>query len=317
MRKVHVSASDFTGQFLNINGNHTIELSALDVIRGIITIGYSDWRSTLSGGFHRYAEILYHAFGTIAYTQEVNGNLAIIKEFKSLDMSDKTPITYRLGMGITKLVAEKLLEVPWLLHVDELVSNGSATITTGTRERGDLAGLDIIDRWHVLEAKGRTSNPSNSIISKGKNQAGRIQTINGVTPITKSVCVSYIQENRTDTYLIDPEDGEDEIPTRWEINKELYIHNYYKRILRKTSHEGSSVDDITILGKKHRFRIFRLKNLPYKIGIYTPIYDGFIKDSIGFLDDLREFQEFMLTNKRENVTSMFNSIGLDGVAILE
>jgi hypothetical protein len=317
MRRLHVDVSNFTQEFISLNGKHTFNISSTDMIRAIISIGYSDWRNALSGGFSRYAEILHHAFGTIAYTEEVQGNLALRRSFHSLDMSEKNPITYRLGMGVTKLIAEKLLEVPWLLHVDELVTNGFATITSGTRERGDLAGLDKLDRWHVLEGKGRSNKLSNNIITKGKNQAGRIQTINGIAPKTKSVCASYFQDNRTDAYLVDPEDGDDEIPTNWLINKNKYLYYYYRRILEKVNSRNSKTYTVSILDKNFQFKVFMLKNLPYHIGIYKPIFENFNKESIDFLDELKVLQEFVLVQNKENITNISHSIGLDGIAILE
>lgn len=315
MKKVLVTASDFSGKFLVVNGDYTIEINSLDLIRGIICIGYSDWRGTFRGGFRRYSEILHHAFGMIAYTQEVNNHLALAKNFRSLDMSEKIPITYNLGMGISKIIAERLLEIPWLLHVDELVRNGNAKTTAGTRERGDLAGKDMHDRWHVLEAKGRSNRPSNDSFTKGKNQAGRVLSINGITPSTKSVCVSCFQETQTNSYLVDPDNGDNMPATYWEIDNDNFLHYYYQRFVEDSVISRDVTEKIHLNGKEYQFNIVSPKESEFRIGIYSPIFDAVKSKSLKYMDDLRMLQERVKLNKYENYGDMYYSVGLDGIIV--
>lgn len=195
MRKIELEASGFSGVYNSLNGIRSIQFNSLDLIRANACIGYSSWRSILLRSPREYLESIYHSVGTIAYTKTENGNLALADNFYNLDTSEKNPITYRLGMAITKLVAERELNIPWLLHVDRLVELGIATITTGTKERGDLAGLDIDNIWHVLESKGRSNKPSSTDINMVKTKRDELLQLMVFRQQQKVyVCLIYINQ---------------------------------------------------------------------------------------------------------------------------
>lgn len=311
-----MKVSNFNGKYNKINGVYDLKFNNMDLIRAVVSIGHSDWRSVFRGGVGRLYELLYYTTGTIAYINKKKGNLVLQNNFYSLDMSDKIPISYRLGMGVTKLVAEKLLDIPWLLHVDKLVSNGMASIVSGTRERGDLAGLDLNLNWHVLEAKGRSNPPSKNDVIKGKNQAGRIVTINGKVPETKSVCMSYFNKQYTETQFIDPIDGESEVPTKWRIRLEDYLIFYYKEILNEIYNNEIDADyrKIYINNKEHEFIIFSFSQYPFSIGIYLPLIKAIESYSLDMMSKLQELQSDIYEEKNK-ISNKSMSIGLDGIAI--
>ncbi len=311
MNRIEVNASGFKDEFICLNGRTSLNFSNLDLIRAIISIGHSDWRSVFGGGWERILEIIYHITGAINYTHSYNGNFGLMEQFWGLDQSEKTPIIYRLGMGVTKLVAERFLEIPWLLHVDSLINNGIATRTTGSRERGDLAGLDTLERWHVLESKGRSNQPEKIALEKGKIQAGRIQSINNKSPITKSVCLSHFQKKQTIVVFNDPNIDYD-IPIALEIDKNNYLLFYYQRILNQLNYENSYTENISIFESEFEFRFFRFGDISFEIGVFSPIVDHI--ESLNFIETLKEFQIILKENYPENLEYSM-SIGLDGIIV--
>ncbi len=308
---IEVNVSNFKDEFGYLNGKKNLNFSTLDLMRASITIGHSDWRRVFNGGRERILEIIHYTSGTILYARSHNGNFGLSEGFWNLDQSEKTLIIYRLGMVVTKLIAERLLEIYWLLHVDNLIKNGSAIITAGTHERGDLAGLDILKRWHVLESKGRSNKPEKEALKKGKNQAGRIQTISDQIPITKSVCLSHFQREQTIVYLNDPDNG-GSLPTSWKIDINDYFLFYYQRILKQLNYENSYIENIGISQSEFEFRFFKIEGSSFEIGIFSPIVNNIKYDSIDFIEALKKFQILLKKNYPKDLEYSM-SIGFDGI----
>jgi len=314
MKKIEVNSSGFKDEFIRLNGKTSLKFTDSDLIRASISIGYSDRLSVFKGGWERLYEMKYHEARIKAYTCNHNGNFGLSERFWGLDPSEKNPIIYSLGMIVTKLIAERFLDIPWLQHIDNMLSKGLVTITAGSRKRGDLAGLDALKRWHVFESKGRSHKPSNKELEKGKNQAGRIQAITTQIPITKCICLSHFQKKQTIVYFNDPNNGGDLPSTTWEIDIKNYLLFYYKRILNQLKYENSYTENISINVSEFEFRIFRVEDISFEIGILSPIDNNVKNYSINFMDNLKEFQTILKENYRENLEGSM-SIGLDGIIV--
>ena len=91
--------------------------------------------------------------------------------YSRLDPSEKSAVSYFLGMTQAKITCELLLGVPHLLHVDAAL----ALIGRQTRaSRPDLIGFDPTTAAYTIavEAKGRSNGWDEEAISKAKTQAG-------------------------------------------------------------------------------------------------------------------------------------------------
>lgn len=319
MKSINLEVSKFVGVYQHLNGVSTIRFNTLDLVRCSISIGYSSWKNVLFRNKRSYMESLYNSIGTLAYTKSENGNLAFAQNFYILDQSEKSPITYRMGMTITKLVAERVLHIPWLLHIDKLVEQGIVSITSGSKERGDLAGLDNTNKWHVLESKGRSYKPSQTEIQHGKNQAGRITAINNIVPATKSVCISYLQNSSTYTQLIDPPNGNDDQPTSWEIDRSNFILFYYKSFLNHLKNFDYKIFKYNVGGNVYKFFLYdSSKNTGIKIGILCKVVEKIKVESLEFEEFLHQYQtDLDEHNKIYDGNNDINvSLGMDGIIVI-
>src|SRR5438309_10570763 len=79
-------------------------------------------------------------------------------------------------MTICKLFATKLLDTPWLLHLDVFGSQLGAVLRG--RSRPDVVGQSGGDQWVAFESKGRVSPPDDTAKTNAKRQAQRCVQVN-------------------------------------------------------------------------------------------------------------------------------------------
>lgn len=77
--------------------------------------------------------------------------------------------------------------------------------------RGDLIGQDASLRWHVVEAKGRSSTPPSELYNEAKDQAKRIATMNGTAPSTWCVSVADLGKTPFRVAFADPQSEDNEL----------------------------------------------------------------------------------------------------------
>lgn len=119
--KINYSASGFTRAPYNkptLSGSNTLEFELAELTHAAITIGRRSWSDVLRFGTLSGFEIIYRA--SLICANQLNSDSWIRKSdgYLHLDPSEKGAVSYFLGLSFTKLMACKLLEVEWLLHVD-------------------------------------------------------------------------------------------------------------------------------------------------------------------------------------------------------
>jgi hypothetical protein len=134
-------------------------------------------------------------------------------------------------MALAKIIAQTELGIPWLANVDQMRASGALTITSGSSERGDLVGRDASARWHVVEAKGRSSPYPSSLVTKAKSQSARVTAINGHPPATTSACIASLFEQPISVLLDDPPPQGDPNGEQWRIEEDLFFKEYYRGII--------------------------------------------------------------------------------------
>jgi hypothetical protein len=98
------------------------------------------------------------------------GYVARSDAFKDLDPLEKAAVTYFLGLAVAKLLAARLLSVPWLVHLDRVVH--TLGIRLSGRSRPDLIGYGHSRGWIVVEAKGRSSKLPQGYFSVRRHKRG-------------------------------------------------------------------------------------------------------------------------------------------------
>lgn len=145
---------------------------------------------------------------------------------KTLDPTEKGAVNYFLGMTLSKLFSARLLNAPWVVHLDVFRPQLN-TILRG-RSRPDLIGqINGSNQWVALEAKGRVSAPDAGAKTKAKQQAQRVVSVSGTAP---SFCVGAITYFRNDVlqfFWRDPEPGPHGPAGRFEMPYSEGIWRYY------------------------------------------------------------------------------------------
>lgn len=314
MANIEIICRNFTGSYAVLNGSRRIDISQRAFLRAVITVGmqrFSDmarlgWR----GFFYRFGI----GMSALSYIEQRGNSLCLAAEYQHLDMSEKGVSSYWYGMALSKLVAETELSIPWLSHVDRMKGSGALQTSSDSNERGDLIGRGLNNDWHVLEAKGRSNKYSVDLVTKAKNQAARVISINGQPPSTTSACIAALFSEPISVLLDDP-DWDKESNEQWEIKDKEFFQEYYRSIisyLREVKHRERHIDDLAFVSaplypfyREFFHMLPPLPNMPCRIDI-----------ELGLLTDIYKEPESAVNT----VKSLFKSkadgkIGKDGIAI--
>ena len=136
--------------------------------------------------------------------QPFSGRLHRTQAFKSLDPTEKGAVSYFLGLAVCKLFAARLLNTPWLLHLD-VFRDQLDPVVLGGRSRPDLVGQDGSGRWHAFECKGRSSVPNAEDERKAKKQAQRLVRVNSTNCSLHVGAISYFRQEALMFHWRDPE----------------------------------------------------------------------------------------------------------------
>jgi hypothetical protein len=197
-----------------------------------LTLGSQSWRDMWGRGFRGIASRLATGVSRLCEMRVSDGMLRLHPSFYRLDMSEMGSASYWHGMILAKLVAYSELSVPWLLHVDELRTQGLLTTVGGTNERGDMVGRCTKARWHVVEAKGRSRPYPATLVQKAKDQAANVTKVSGTTPSTTCACISRLSKDGIFVLLDDPpvrRDGEGRV---WIFKGDSFFELYYGGIIK-------------------------------------------------------------------------------------
>jgi hypothetical protein len=152
---------------------------------------------------------------------------------KTLDPTEKGAVNYFLGMTFCKLFASKLLNTPWLLHLDVFRPMLNPVLTG--RSRPDLVGKKHrTNQWHAFECKGRISTPDSTVKRKAKDQAMRLVSVNGTSCCLHVGAITYFRSDMLNFYWRDPlseERNRLEVP----FNEDAWRY-YYSPVVQMVTH---------------------------------------------------------------------------------
>jgi hypothetical protein len=210
--------------------DNPFEFSEPELLWAALTVGAPSYAIAIRNILDAPAFALHKWFAIRSVT-EINGqDIYLSPNYANLDQSEKVVLSYWAGMIFAKLVAEKILHVPWMAHARILQKQGILQVhPPHTKSLPDLIGLDDSGNWHVIEAKGLQKKPSGENERHYRDQAKRIVAIDGKPPESKNYCITYIREHFT-INLHDP-DTEPEHPVKFEIKPESLQQYYYKPFL--------------------------------------------------------------------------------------
>ena len=292
----------------NFQGTRQLQFTVQELMWAAITVGRANFIDVLSNGIYSEYEILYRASILVANIAQNGVTLVKSSAYEHLDPSEKSAISYFLGLTFTKLLAAKLLNIPWLLHIDvyrdQFLATGQAFGFGSSRSRPDLIGLDNRRNWIVMESKGRTNNMEATLLASAKNQTRRLRRIGLDLPSLRVAVVTHFNNGQLIVDWSDP-DGHSNENFDIKTDREEYLSNYYKVIFNILT---TNLDQTRELGG---FLIYTFEGINLTIGLDRKIFVAYSSQNLKEIQPVRisGFEQFSSISEQEFFS------GPDGVVV--
>lgn len=186
--------------------------------------------------------------------------------FATLDPSEKGIASFYLGMAMAKLYADKVLGIPWLMHISRYEATWAVRYGFSAK-RPDLFGCNAAGAWAVAEAKGRT-RVTGALVKQMKAQKSSVATINGVAPAHRYGSATRFEAGRLALRVVDPPARRDaqEVP----IDPAAWLTDYYAPIVDLIADTDRHVEGPYLVGV--------IPNTDIEVGVTEEIA-GWVADS--------------------------------------
>lgn len=223
--------------------NNTIELefSNKELLHAIITCGMPVQRMTTAFLEKKRLELLYKLFLVETALDAEGDRLKKAKKIAYLDSSEKSVISYYMGMFFTKMISHRLYSSEYLtnLNLIETLDHKAFIDFFASEWRPEMVGYNpVTQKWNVWEAKGG-SNYREQALKKGADQLKAIGTLNGVRPEPAAVCMTYYDHGYLCGILREPEgntEGE-----QLKFSEEDFYKAYYKPVCELFLDKGTNL----------------------------------------------------------------------------
>lgn len=190
------------------NGTFPIDVSSHDVRRAAAQVGAT---SAVFGTPSRtWREFSWRVNMILANLDQTSGSWKQSDSYKHLDPSEKSGVSYYLGMVLSAIIANKLWNTPHLVHVDAVLKILGQKI--GNVQRPDLVGYrqgatrNSLGRL-LVEAKGRTNgfarSPVGTAIVQLRNAPPKVLQLVGSNAL-RIASLSYFENDHWRGYMVDP-----------------------------------------------------------------------------------------------------------------
>ena len=276
MPKLNYTAEGFSPDLGEcLNGSHSIDVTWAELIWAGITVGRKSWEDVIQHGYHSFLEIIYRTAILKANLRlSPQGEFIKTDAYKSLDPSEKSAISYFLGLSFAKLVAHRLLSVPWLVHLDCFSDHMKGN------NRPDLIGTNLSGEWCVFEAKGRSHNIDEKLIQKATNQAQMIKRINGMDPSIRGISLSHFGSDKLRLYL----EGSDEINASavdLEIpgGEDQFLASYYQPFVSLMENSTAITRETDVVRMRGReINLVNLEEVDLDVGLDSQVQEILTSD---------------------------------------
>jgi hypothetical protein len=225
---INIVVENFSGAWAGKNTpGVALPVNVADVVRAAVTVGGpaqgTAWHRSL-----RRAGIAGSVLAGLVGARRHQA-LAISSLYDELETTEKSGVSYRLGMAFASLSAEHAVEVRMLEHLNR----SNALLAQGSQRRADLLGMDQLGNWHVVEAKSRTYGYTREDVHMAKQQALNVVAVqpNGaqLSPATRSACLTDLWPSPIAVLLTDPDDRP-ESEARYEVDVERFIGTHFSAV---------------------------------------------------------------------------------------
>jgi hypothetical protein len=150
--------------------------------------------------------------------------------YVNLDPSEKSAVSYFLGMAQAAVTTRYLLGYPHLVHVDLLLMHQGSPLSG---RRPDFVAVDPTSTRGgaysaVVEAKGRSNGFDEGPLDRAKTQVARTPALRGLAPIERVASVAYFDDSdHWASVLKDPDGDGGEL----KLGLESFLFLYYRTII--------------------------------------------------------------------------------------
>lgn len=223
--------------------NNTIELEFTnkELLHAIVTCGMPIQRLTAAFPEKKRLELLYKLFLVETALDTEGDRLKKSKKIAYLDSSEKSVISYYMGMFFTKMISHRLYESEYLTNLNLIETPDYKEFIDffASEWRPEMIGYrPDAEVWNVWEAKGG-SNYREQALKKGADQLKAIGTVNGVRPDLAAVCMTYYDHGYLCGILREPEGNSEGEQLRFSV--ESFYKAYYRPICELFLDKGSNL----------------------------------------------------------------------------
>lgn len=212
------------------NNTTELEFTNKELLHAILTCGMPIQRLTAAFPEKKRLEVLYKLFLVEQALETEGDRLKKSKRIAYLDSSEKSVISYYMGMFFTKLISHRLYGSEYLTNLNLIENQKKDGFLDffASEWRPEMIGYQPEQgSWSVWEAKGG-SNRREQALKKGAQQLEAIGTLNGSRPDVAAVCMTYYDHSYLCGILREPEgntDGE-----QLKFSEEEFFKAYYRPI---------------------------------------------------------------------------------------
>lgn len=224
-----------------INNTTELEFTNKELLHAMITCGMPVQRLTAAFPEKKRLEFLYKLFLVETALDAEGDRLKKAKKTAYLDSSEKSVISYYMGMFFTKMISHRLYKSEYLTNLNLIETpDGKEFIDFFASEwRPEMIGYKPdTQKWSVWEAKGG-SNYREQALKKGAAQLRSIGTLNSSKPDPAAVCMTYYDHGYLCGILREP-DGNTE-GEQLKFSEEAFYKAYYRPICELFLDKGSNL----------------------------------------------------------------------------
>ena len=280
-------------------GPHLLSATWADLALAAITVGKPGQKYLSMYGAQSLFEIIYKTFMIKAHLIHGPGGILTRSSlYDSLDPSEKGAVSYFIGLTSAKLLSEKLLRVPWLMHLD-VYRHRLKPYSYLRGHRPDLVGELPNRRWIVIEAKGRTNSYSGTLVRKAKLQARSLTRIQGTRPALTLASIAHFGQGHLSIYWEDPSPPPGD--SSLEISRKEFLDEYYKSAISLIASRINDTEISRFFNK--RIRILEIPSADLVLGLESQL----LRDP-----DIERAAE-AVAQKGEAISRGSEKLGIDGI----
>lgn len=180
-----------------------LDISRIELATAAAVIGSPAAFSSIPGR-RPLLELLWRIGMALSNLSEGSSSWGRSPSYDRLDPTEKTSVSYFLGMVQAQLTCTRVLGYTHLSHLDALLLQAGRSLT-GTRP--DFLAVNAMGNAYVatVEAKGRTGGFAQPVIVRAKKQARAIPGLPGFAPQATIASLAYFDKNGAwSAHLEDP-----------------------------------------------------------------------------------------------------------------